>query len=75
MPMHLRKLLVLAAVCWVAPLSAQQRPAAAFAHDASECPYARAEAREAAAMSAASSSTSAGGSVFGLGRSSSGLNP
>jgi len=38
-PMHLRKLLVLATLCWVAPLSAQQRSSAPDDHWG--CPHER----------------------------------
>ena len=41
MPRHLRNLLLIAALCWVAPVSAQ-----AVHSDASECPYAKAARAE-----------------------------
>ena len=37
--MHLRKLLVLATLCWVAPLSAQQRPSAPHVDRGWACPH------------------------------------
>ena len=46
MPKHSRKLLLLAALCWVGPLSAQQRPAAPEPEQwqSGECPHERSEA-------------------------------
>lgn len=57
MPKHLRKLLLLAALCWVVPVSAQQRPAS-FNHqdrDGPACPKARAQALALAQAQAAQS--------------------
>jgi hypothetical protein len=48
--MHKRNLLLLAAIAWMAPLSAHQNPGA-VKHHPSACPYER--AREAAAAAAA----------------------
>ena len=42
MPRHVRNLLLLGALCWVAPVSAQRVPAAE--HHGSGCPYAHASA-------------------------------
>jgi hypothetical protein len=43
-----RKLLLLIALCWVAPLAAQQRPVASTQTHAKGCPFAEARARAAA---------------------------
>lgn len=57
MPKHSRKLLLLVALCWVAPLSAQQRPVAAHKHPA--CPHSQANS-----AIAATDGTPGGGSIY-----------
>jgi hypothetical protein len=64
MPRLSRNLLILAAVFWVAPVSAEQRVGAAQApgHQPSGCPYAQAKAAAAAERANASTASSIGSS-------------
>jgi hypothetical protein len=76
MPKPSRKLLVLAALCWVAPVSAQQHPVSgSWQHHRAGCPHARASAWAAAANQSSASpavvvgdSPAAEGSLFYIAR-------